>query len=208
MIITDIKKSVRFRKLHEVYIDCEYAFSLYENELKFFGIEISGKVDSSALCRIYKKLGANATGDVLKFLSRADLTKKMAEDKLRQKKYPEEIINNVLEELCKKGYINDCDYAHDFVRAAVKKDKGKKYIEFELKKRGIDDETIEKLICEFYGDVDVFKVAEKKFSSILKGKEAPDYKDFCKLRDYLIRSGFGYEEISDVLSRVKGNFYD
>ena len=117
MIVTELRKSFLNKKLYEVYLDYEYAFSLYENELRLFGIDTDSEINEITLDKIYKKLQKNAINDSLRSLARADYTKKMIEDKLEKKKYPSHIIEEAVIYLEKNRFINDSDYSKHFVKS-------------------------------------------------------------------------------------------
>lgn len=206
MIVTDIRKSFNSKKLNEVYIDYEYAFCLYDNEIGMFDIKENGEISEEVFNKICKRLKKNATNDSLKLLLRSDYTKKTIEDKLKIKKYPEDIIKEVIEYLEENGFINDYDYAKHFVKSAFQKGKGAKYIEFELKKRGVISDITEELLSEYGKESKISEAAEKKLRSIQGNKEFPDYKDYIKLKEYLLRQGYSYDEIMSQLSQMKGDY--
>lgn len=206
MLVTELRKNPNFKKLNEVYIDYEYAFSLYDNELKLFGIEEGCKLSEQVFLSIFKKIKKNAVNDSMRLLIRSDYTKKTIAEKLKQKKYPEEIICEVLTYLEENGYVNDLDFAVRFVKTAFNKGKGAKYIEFELKKRGIEEEAIENILLELDCGNKIKEIAEKKLKSIVGSKIIPDKKDYIKLKDYLLRQGYSYDEINSELIRMKGDY--
>ena len=209
MLVTDIKKSFPYNKLNEVYLDYEFSFALYESELRKFKIELSKEIEPSFIEKeVYPLLKKRALNDALKIVSRADATIKTIKDKLALKKYPESAILYAEEYLLKKGFVDDLEYAKKFAKSAFDKSKGKRYVEFELIKRGIAQEIIEELINEYYKENIISDIADKKLFSLIKGKEKPDYKDLTKLRDYLYRQGFCYEEINEEITRVRQKYED
>ena len=208
MIVTELKRNIKFKKLTEVYIDFEYAFSLYDNELREFGIFAEKCIDEEDLDKIFIKLKKNAINAALRMISRSDHTTMMVADKLSLRKYPLSIIENTIEYINEKGFTYDLQYAKDFTKSAFGRGKGRKYVEFELKKRGIDDKTIKTLTMEYDLESKLRELAESKLLSILKGRINPDFKDFSKMRDYLLRQGFDFDEVADAVSYVKGKYYD
>lgn len=209
MLVTDIKKSFPYNKLNEVYLDYEFSFALYESELKKFKIEPNKEIDKEFTeAEIYPYLKEKALNDALKIVLRADTTIKNVREKLLSKKYPDFAVDNAIEYLKSKGFVDDFEYAKNFVKSAFNKGKGKKYAEFELIKRGIESDKIELLIDKYYKNDLISDAADKKFSSLVKGKETPDYKDFNKLREYLLRQGFCYDEVNEEVLRVKRNYED
>ena len=49
MLVTEIKKNLRYKKLNEIYLDYEYAFSLYDNEMKDFDVFEGAKIDKNLI---------------------------------------------------------------------------------------------------------------------------------------------------------------
>ena len=207
MLVTEIKKNLRYKRLNEIYLDYEYAFSLYDNEMKKLEVFEGAQIDKNLIeNKIFPLLKKNALNDALKIVARSTTTKKNIKDKLKIKKYPEEVIDYAVDYTSERGYVDDDDYAKSFVKSAVSKGKGQKYIEFELTKRGIDKERIRELVSEYSSSEDVKNVFLKKLKSVMGNKEAPDYKDINKVKDYLLRQGFSYDEIMEALSSVKGDY--
>ncbi len=209
MLVTDIKKSFPYKKLNEVYLDYEFSFALYESELKKFKIDLNKEIEKEFVEKeIHPFLKKKALNDALKIVLRADTTIKAIKEKLTLKKYPEFAATYAIEYLLEKGFVNDFEYADKFVKSAFNKGKGKKYAEFELIKRGIKTEEIEILLDKYYKEDLISEVTDRKLISLIKGKDKPDYKDLGKLRDYLLRQGFCYDEINEEITRVRQKYED
>ena len=105
-----------------------------------------------------------------------------------------EAAANRLEEL---GLINDEEYARTVVRHYAAKGFGVRRIRDELYRRGVPREFWDDALAELETDDDTLdKLVEKK----LRGGE-PTRENLKKVSDYLVRRGFGWEEISSALSR-------
>lgn len=208
MIVTDLKKSLLYKKKYDVYLDYECSFTLYESELKKLNIETGREITEEYYKEsIIPYLKKNALNDSFRMIARCDYSRKEIIEKLSRRNYPYDVILYTADYLCEHKYIDDYEYSVKFVKHAFSaKNKGKAYVEMELFRKGIDKELISSLISEYYKEDDIYNIAEKKLKSILKGKETPDIKDLNKLRDYLLRQGFSYDEISDALSRMKGKY--
>ena len=84
-------------------------------------------------------------------LARADYTSKMIMEKLISRELSEEIAESVVSELSERGYINNLDYGRKFIADKCNlRNKGRKYIEFELIKKGFSKEECEILLDECY----------------------------------------------------------
>ena len=70
------------------------------------------------------------------------------------------------------------------------------------------EEIIKEVISLCCEEADILPLAEKRLNIILKGKEKPDYKDLNKLKEYLIRQGYGYEKVSEALELIREKYED
>ncbi len=209
MEVTGIKKSLVSKTLKEVYIDFEYAFSLYDNNLKELGIKENVTLDEEKYRNeIFPAICKNALQDALSYIAKVNCTKKQVEDKLNLRKYPYEAIKKAMDYIGEKGFIDDYEYALSFARVSAKKGKGEKYIAFELFKRGISEDMAREVISLTCHDEYLLPLAEKRLGIILKGREKPDYKDLNKLKEYLVRQGYGYDKISDALRLITEKYED
>ena len=101
-----------------------------------------------------------------------------------------------LEEL---GYLNDREYGKTVVRHYSAKGYGERKLRDELYRRGVPREYWEDALGEREPDGDqVLKLARQK----LRGAE-PTRENLKKVSDYLARRGYGWDEISGALDRLR-----
>lgn len=120
-------------------------------------------------------------------LSRRDYTSKELEKKLCLKLPEKRIVRKAVDEIEKKGYIDDYSYAKAFV---LKSRDGERKIRYELQMRGVDSDIIE----EVFGGIEeseVFKI--KKLLPKISSKPQD------KKISYLLRRGFGYENVKQAM---------
>jgi regulatory protein len=122
---------------------------------------------------------------------------------LKKKNFSEKHIKETLEYMKTKGYLNDYNYSMNFVKDKIKSGKyGKNLIVRDLYKKGIDRNTVKKVIKESGADItnddELYRLAMKKYIS-LKDKANP----FVKVSNYLLNRGFDYESINKILRQIK-----
>jgi regulatory protein len=122
---------------------------------------------------------------------------------LKKKDFSEKHIEETLEYMKEKGYLNDYSYSMNFVKDRVKSGKyGKNLIVRDLYKKGIDRNIIKKAIKECGADItnddELYRLAVKKYASI-KDKDNP----LVKVSNYLLNRGFDYDSINRILRRIK-----
>ena len=117
--------------------------------------------------------------------------------KLKQKNYDNDLIDSIIEELKISNYINDYDFAKMFAEENIKnKFWGRRKVESELFKKGIERETILQVLSEkFSGENEINKALElgKKKLKTLLNRNLGDDKVMSKLISFLITRGYDYE---------------
>ncbi len=121
---------------------------------------------------------------------------------LRKKKFDERHINESVEYLKGKGYLDDYGFAVLYIKDRMKSGKrGKDLIVSDLYKKGLGRKEIDKAIKECGADKAdedaVYALAKKKYESV-KNKDNPAGKVF----NYLSQRGFDYKIIKKVLKRL------
>ena len=140
MLISDIRpmsgwgKRPRFR----VYIDEEFAFTLYESELPRYGIETGHTLSEAAYQEIVGSLlPKRAKARTLHMLARRRHAEGELRSKLKNGGYPDAIVDGAVEYARSYGYLDDAAYARDYIRCHHKK-RGKARILYELAAVGIE----------------------------------------------------------------------
>jgi regulatory protein len=129
--------------------------------------------------------------------------------KLWNKDYEQKLIDEVIEDLQKNGYLDDKEFIRAFVAEKSKaKNWSSKKIKGELFKRGVASKLIDETLNHQPVESDnesAMKLAKKKYEVLLKRNlESKDLRN--KLSAYLFSKGFDYELIKEVISKlVKAN---
>jgi regulatory protein len=131
--------------------------------------------------------------------------------KLWNKDYEQKLIDEVIADLQKKGYLDDKEFIRAFVAEKSKtKNWSVKRIKAELFKRGIATKLIEELLSAQSKDSDsdnAMNLASKKYEVLLKRNLEP--KDLRnKLSTFLFSKGFDYELIKKVCNKLLKNEQD
>ena len=110
----------------------------------------------------------------------------------------------VADRLADLGLLNDGEYARTVVRHYAAKGYGPRKIRDELYRRGVPREYWEDAMEEREPDESqIDKLARQK----LRGAE-PTRENLKKVSDYLARRGYGWEEISAALDRLRGEEWE
>ncbi|MGL5122650.1 MAG: regulatory protein RecX [Fusobacteriaceae bacterium] len=125
-------------------------------------------------------------------LSKRDYFKKDLEDKLFIKYREKKIVLEIVEEMEKQEYLDDYNMSKQYINSHKKY--GRRKLEFELKRKKIENSIIDTLLKE-NTRIEIEEI-EKKVEKMKK--QSPE-----KIYASLMRRGFQYKDIKDILERRK-----
>ena len=191
-------KAGRGDKMH-LHIDGEYFLTVDNGYLAELGVFNGMDVDCEDIERLRVDIGVRrAYNKAVDLLSRRDHSRKELLDKLRQKGYGEYAVE-AIEKLNDYGYIDDRRFAQIFAEELVRlKSYGKKRVEQELYRKGIERDIICEVIseCDFPSEK-LAEIIERKYSRYLN-----DEKGVNKTVNALLRLGYTYTEIRDAIREI------
>ena len=102
-----------------------------------------------------------------------------------------ELQQDIVSKLCSKGYLDDVKFAEYYVENRfVKKGISRKRLKMELMKKGVDAETIERVLDGRNDEEEILKIIAKKRAKY----------DDEKLIAYLCRQGFPYQLVQSLVA--------
>lgn len=187
----------------QIMIDNEFAFVLYKGELRIYhlkeGEEISEEIYKEIMETVLPKRAKLRAMNLLK--SRAYTERQLA-DKLRNGGYPEEIVKAAIGYVSSFGYLNDRQYAFDYIEYN-KESKSRTRIINSLMQKGISKEMIEEIWEENAGE-DGKRLEMEQILSLMKKKHfdpsESTYEEKQKFSAFLYRKGFQIDTIRCALS--------
>ncbi|MFO7953051.1 MAG: regulatory protein RecX [Bacillota bacterium] len=131
---------------------------------------------------------------VLRFLTyRAHSRKEVSEYLMERKGFSEEISEAVINEMERYGYINDENFARDFVLYRKMRGFGLLRVRYELAQKGIDHQLIDQVIEELFNpEDDLARIKEIIDKRVLNRRDNKDFDErwFKKEASFLKRRGF------------------
>ena len=204
-LITDIQKQKTDPSRCSIFLDGVFFSGATQETINKFNLKCGKEIDDSELEELlYEEEFSKAKDYVYKLLAKRMYTKKEIQNKLQSKKYSLKVIQNILSLMEEYRYLNDKLFAEEWVESRIRsKPKGKIALKRELMQKGIDESTIEQVL---ESKLDESKLSE---SALELARHRVKYysKDDAlttkrKLMDFLLRRGFDYEIINDVISKV------
>lgn len=212
MKITDIKPAVKNPHRVNIFVDGRYDFSLDLAQVVDFRLKVGSNVTNEQL-EEYRK--ASEFGKLyqrsLEYVLRRPRSIKELRDHLRLTRRKRQVknrlseqklplfsdcdIENVIERLKQKGYLDDEKFAKYYVENYhVSQGISYRRLVEELRKKGLSTEQIQQATSEYSRDED------EEIKKIIRRKR--NKYDDDKLTAYLVRQGFSYQKIVAVLSEM------
>ena len=195
MQITKVVPAAKTAGRYNIYVDGEYSFSLDEYQLVQAGIHSGMTIDEERLAALKNEsdYGKNYIR-AIDLISRRLRSEKEIRDYGRRKGWTEVNIERVIARLKDHGYLNDLLFTEAFVRSRQNRQRySKKRIEQDLIKKGVSKDVIRQVLTDDQPDNDALDK--------LVAKRIHRYEDINKLKAYLLRAGFNYEDITSAIDR-------
>lgn len=197
MQITDIK-SVSKTKF-KVYLDGQFAFTLYKGELFRYRIQEDGELREEVYQEIREKVVLKrAKLRAMHLLNDMDRTESQLRTKLLNGDYPADIVDEAIAYVKSFGYINDESYIRRFIESK-RNSKSKKEIYALLMKKGVDMEQVQEILSEYYSAEDSLNAIRDLLRKKRYDPKSATDQETRKIYGYLARKGFGYEDIRQVI---------
>ena len=205
MTVTKIEPLSKTR--YKVYLDGQFAFTLYKGELSRYHIAEDNRIDEEVYDILRKLVIKRAKLRAMHLLSDMGRTESQLRTKLKQGGYPDEAVEEAIRYVKSFGYINDAEYVRSFIDSRKEK-KSKKEIYAALKQKGVDSDIIEQVFEEMdYGEEDSRQAIEALMRKRNYNPDSADLKEKQKLMGYLMRKGFRYEEVNSVLNSADSDIW-
>lgn len=139
----------------------------------------------------------------MQLLEHMDRTEKSLSDRLGQAGFSKEAVEDAIHYVKSYGYVDDLRYARNYISYRVEI-KSRQKLLAELSVKGVSRETAVKAwdeVAELYepDEQEVLRrTVEKKYSVHTE----LDEKEMRRLKGYLLRRGFSYEDIRHVLEEM------
>ena len=206
-IITKIEIQKRNKRRVNIYMNEEFAFACDAQLIYIHNITKGRCMEKENLEDIINEdnyiKGKNAA---LHFLERSFKSAKQVIDKLTIKEFDINTIDRVMEFLKQYDFVNDERFVELFIKEKISSI-GKNRIKFTLLKKSLPKELINDAISKITSEQQLqvaLQLGEKKLVTLSKS-EKDTRKLYKKLADYLARSGYDYEIIKEVLSKITSN---
>lgn len=119
--------------------------------------------------------------------------------KLSLKRFSPLAIDSAMEKLTRQGYLNDAQFAEEWVRMRLRQGKGKRFIQGELWKKGISREIQEKMAPQQDDTATLETLVHRRLA---RYRNLDPLKARQRLWMWLAARGFERDKIEEVLQRI------
>lgn len=201
-IITQIEELDK--KRCKVYIDQEYAFTIYKGELKEYKLRENYPIEDKVYQIIKTEiLPKRAKKRCLNLLQKRPYTERKLREKLEEGYYTEDIIEDAIGYVKSFHYIDDYEYACQYI-FYHKELESRKKMEEKLMVRGVNRDTLQKAFLDSYFDEkEAMEIEMEQAKKLLQKKkyehENIDWKEKQKIYAFLIRKGISSSIIKKAM---------
>ena len=168
------------------------SFTVSVRDARLYGLEEGAEISASVLSLIREQLRKEILRESGSLLGGRDYTEKRLTEKLLERDYPEDLVQEAVQSLKEARYLDDRRFAEQYLSAHLS-DRSIARIRQDLAQRGVDN----KLIDEAVSACSVEEIQEEELAQIrqlLKKRhydpESADYAEQQKTAAFLYRRGF------------------
>ena len=190
-------------KIH-IYIDGEYTLTVYDDYWYYNGFKDGTEITDEELASLKEEAGFRSAYEKgITYLSMRAYSKKELYDKLKLK-YGKESAERAIAKMLDMGYIDDESFCKEYARYLFEVKKYDiKRINYELKSKGIDSETIDNTIKTLDNEP-ISRIIEMLRTKYYNKVETE--KDRKKLVNRFVRMGYSFRDIREAFSECEIEF--
>ena len=198
--ITNLELQKKNANRLNVYLDHEFVFGVS----RFVGVRLKQgeKLDESSIAQLLERdTREKVFQKALKYLNYCPRSVHEVKQKMGELGFCESIIDTVVNELITKNYINDREFAENWISSRARsKPRSRKMIRFELLKKRIPEDIIQEALEAAPNDDELALCLGKKY---LRRFAHIDEKEFVKkITGVLARRAFSFSVIKTVQKKL------
>ena len=200
MLVTKIRELTKNRI--EITLENGFSFVLYKGELRLYKIKESEEISEAAFSEIMNVvLPKRAKLRAMNLLKLRPYTEKGLYDKLSEGGYPDEIITIAMDYVKSFHYIDDNQYARDYIYT-YKDRKNKAKLKQDLILKGVSKDIINQALLEELEE-DGVELEKKQIEDFLRKKhydgDKATYEEKMKFMSALYRKGYSVGLVQKLL---------
>lgn len=205
LVISKITRQKNNPERYNIYLNEEYAFAVDEGILIKFGLTKDKVLEQTDVDEmVYEDGIAKAFNKALGYLSFQMRSEYEVKKKLLDAGHGEAVVLEAIRKLERLGFLNDESFSKALLETKKKSaKKGPRAIQQDLMKKGIDKKLQEQVLGS-YSHEDQVKIAmELAEKQVRAGDKKTPTQVKQKIQDVLMRKGYSFAIIKEVLDQIK-----
>lgn len=197
--ITALRVQKRNRQRVSVYLDGRFAFGLAAIEAA--RLHLGQVLSDEEIARLQKRDRAERAAErALDLLSYRPRSRAEVRQRLAEKGYEPEAVQETLDRLGRTGLLDDRTFARYWVENRLQfNPRGAMVLVQELRRKGVDEAAIQEALAEY----DEEAAAARALETVVRRLKGADVRTFRRrLTDYLTRRGFPYALIEPLVEEA------
>jgi regulatory protein len=203
--ITKIEIQKKHKNRVSIFLNDEFAFGLDSEVAAKFDLKEGDVLNQQTITDlILKEENKKAKEKAYRYLAGRAHSEKELRTKLLHKGFSPAVVDQVISDLKAQHYVDDEAFALSYVHSRlVNKSVGEILLRRELWQKGIHEQIIEKALKEAYAEKSQLEVArELLVKRLSRYKELNDWQKKKRLADFLLRRGFEWELVKEVIEEM------
>jgi regulatory protein len=203
MVITEIRTQQRRADRVSVYVDGRFALGLDRELLRESGLAAGQEISAERLGELSRQGETRrALAAALSLLEKQGRSVDDVTRKLTRRGFGSEPVAAAVRRLIELGLLNDAAYAAALARDRLEIGrKGRHRIRADLRRKGVSGSVIEQALARAGDETAAARALLAKVDRRYAGLEARSR--YRKLRELLLRRGFGFDTVSRVLGELE-----
>lgn len=204
--ITAIEPQKRRGDRRSIFVDGEFVVGAHEDVVVTLGLAVGQSFHTDTLEELVRaETVRKARERALGLIAYRDRTISEIRKRLIGSDFPEEIVDEVLDQLIQAGLLDDEKFSRDWVKSrSAAKPMGRTRLAWELRSKGVDPPMVEEALEGLDEDAE-FQLALETARKKVQKADLGDPALKKRLGSFLARRGFGWEIIARVFGEILGD---
>jgi regulatory protein len=201
--ITAIEAQKKRGNRRSIFVDGEFVAGVHEDIVVALGLAVGQTLDRDRLAELLKaETVRKARESAIRLINYRDRSVSEVRRRLIGDDFPQEVVDDVIDQLSRAGLLDDGKFSRDWVKArSASKPMGRTRLAWELKSRGVDAPTVDEAL-EAVDEAAECELARSVAAQKLKKMDCSDPLTRNRLGSFLRRRGFDWNVISRVVDEL------
>lgn len=202
-VITAIEVQKKRESRRSIFVDGEFVAGVHEEIVLALGLAVGQVFDRERLVELLRaETKRKARESAIRLINYRDRSVSEIRRRLIGDDFPEEIVEEVTDQLSRTGLLNDEKFSRDWIKArSASKPMGKARLAWELRSKGVDASTVDQALEELDDETE-YDLALSAAARKLRKMDCADPLTKNRLSSFLRRRGFDWDTISRVINEL------